>query len=154
MKKYLFPAISSLIIGIFMAYLLISGYDNANSITVSKNAEKVYYIQRGVYSTKENMENNMSDFEHYIYNVEDNMYYTYVGISKNKSNAKKIQEYYKQKGYDTYIKEKITDNTNFLIILGQYDELLASADGKTTIEIICNQVLAKYEELVNNEYKN
>ena len=80
MKKYLFPITISLGLGILMAYLLISSYDNAEGITVSKNAETVYYIQRGVYSTKENMENNMTDFEHYIYNVENNMYYTYIGM--------------------------------------------------------------------------
>ena len=88
MKKYLFPITFSLILGILMAYFLISGYDKAESITVSKNAETVYYLQSGVYSTKENMEKNMSNFEHYIYNVEDNMYYTYVGMSKNKKNHK------------------------------------------------------------------
>ena len=135
-----------------MAYLLISSYDNAEGITVSKNAETVYYIQRGVYSTKENMENNMTDFEHYIYNVENNMYYTYIGMSKNKKNAEKIKEFYKEKGYDTYIKEKITDNESFLTILGQYDELLSQTDEGDTISVICNQVLAKYEELVNDEY--
>ncbi len=135
-----------------MAYFLISGYDKAESITVSKNAETVYYLQSGVYSTKENMEKNMSDFEHYIYNVEDNKYYTYVGMSKNKKNAEKIKEFYKQKGYSTYIKEKITDNKEFLTILGQYDELLSSVKEDETIKVICNQILAKYEEMVNNEY--
>ena len=152
MKKYLFPVTVSLVLGVLMAYLLISSYDNAEGITVSKNAETVYYVQRGVYSTKENMENNMADFEHYIYNVEDNMYYTYIGMSKNKKNAEKIKEFYKEKGYDTYIKEKITDNESFLTILGQYDELLSQTDEGDTISIICNQVLAKYEELVNDEY--
>lgn len=152
MKKYLFPVTVSLILGTLMAYLLISSYDNAEGITVSKNAETIYYVQRGVYSTKENMEKNMADFEHYIYNVEDNMYYTYIGMSKNKKNAEKIKEFYKEKGYDTYIKEKITDNESFLTILGQYDELLSQTTEGDTIAVICNQVLAKYEELVNDEY--
>ncbi len=152
MKKYFFPITVSLILGSLMAYALISSYDNADSITVSKNAETIYYIQRGVYSNKENMENNMEDFPHYIYNVEDNMYYTYVGITTSKKNAKKIKEHYKQKGYDTYIKEKITDNAGFLTILRQYDELLSKTKEDETITVICNQVLSKYEELVNNEY--
>ena len=152
MKKYLFPITISLGLGILMAYLLISSYDNAEGITVSKNAETVYYIQRGVYSTKENMENNMTDFEHYIYNVENNMYYTYIGMSKNIKYYVEIKVFYKEKGYDTYIKEKITDNESFLTILGQYDELLSQTDEGDTISIICNQVLAKYEELVNDEY--
>ena len=94
----------------------------------------------------------MQEFTHYIYNVEDNMYYTYIGITKNKKNAEKIKEHYKNKGYDTYIKEKITDNKKFLTVLGQYDELLSKTNEEETIAVICNQVLSKYEELVNNEY--
>ncbi len=152
MKKYLFPVIISLLLGTAMAYFLISGYDKADTIAVSKNAQTIYYVQRGVYSSKENMQNNMADFENYIYNVEDNMYYTYIGISTNKKNAEKIKGYYKEKGYDTYIKEKVTDNGNFITVLGQYDELLAKTDDGNTINTICNQVLAKYEELVSNEY--
>jgi len=152
MKKYLFPILFSLILGILMSYFLISSYDKADSITVSKHAETIYYIQRGVYSNKENMESNMQDFSHYIYNVEDNMYYTYIGIAKSKKNAEKIKEHYKNRGYDTYIKEKITDNKNFLTVLGQYDELLVKTKEEETIEVICNQILSKYEELVNNEY--
>ncbi len=135
-----------------MSYFLISSYDKEGSITVSSHAETIYYIQRGVYSNKENMENNMKDFTHYIYNVEDNMYYTYIGITKNKKNAEKIKDYYKQKGFDTYIKEKITDNKSFLTILGQYDELLSKTKEPETINVICNQVLSKYEELIKNEY--
>lgn len=154
MKKYLFPVVASLIIGTLMAYFLISGYDHAEGITVSKNAETIYYVQRGVYSSKENMQDNMGEFEHYIYNVEDNMYYTYIGISTNKKNAEKIQGCYKEKGYDTYIKEKITDNAGFLTVLGQYDDLLSKTKDGGTINAICNQVLAKYEEMVNDEYRN
>ena len=152
MKKYFFPALLSLIIGSLMAFFLIKSYDNAENITVSKNAETIYYLQRGVYSNKENMTNNMKDFEHYIYNIEENMYYTYIGISTNKKNIEKLQGFYKEKGYDTYIREKITDNVGFITILRQYDELLAGTKDNNTINAICNQVLAKYEELVNGEY--
>lgn len=152
MKRYLFPVISSLVIGVLMAFLLINSYEGKESITVSGNAETIYYIQRGVYSSIDSMKENMSEFEHYIYNKEDGKYYTYIGMTKNKKNADKIKEYYKSKGYDTYIKEKITDNENFLLVLGQYDEILSRTNDLETINVICNQVISKYEELVNNEY--
>ena len=140
MKKYLFPMTTSLIIGFLMAFFLINSYDNAKSVTLSKNAKKVYYIQRGVYTTKESMIDSMNDFEHYIYNVEDNRYYVYIGITKNKKNSYKLKDYYKSQGYDTYIKEKLTDNEQFLNILSQYDEILLKAADKETISVICNQV--------------
>lgn len=152
MKKYFFPVISSLIIGTLMAFLLISGYENKETIKVSGAAETVYYIQRGVYSSKESMEDNMSEFEHYIYNKEEGKYYTYIGITKDKSNALKIKEYYKGLGFDTKLEEKVTDNKNFLEVMGQYDEILSKTDDEKTINVICNQVLSQYEELVNSEY--
>mgnify|MGYP005802271431 CR=1 FL=1 len=149
MKRYLFPIVTSLIIGCMLSYFIISQYDDMDSLAVSSNAETLYYIQRGAYSDKANMENNMKDFEYYIYNVEDNLYHAYIGISQSKDNALKIQNYYKNLGFETEIKEKVTDNTDFINILKQYDELLSATSSDESIKTICNQVLSRYEELVN-----
>lgn len=148
MKKYLFPVVVSLIIGIGMAYFIIKQYEDMPALAVSSQAENLYYIQRGVYSDLDNMKSNMQDFTHYIYSVEDNQYYAYIGITTSKENALKIQNYYKSVGYDTFLKDKITDNKEFINILKQYDELLSKTDDNESIKVICNQVLAKYEELV------
>ena len=151
MKKYLFPIITSLILGSVLSYFIINQYEDLDSLAVSSNAETLYYIQRGAYSDKDNMENNMKEFEYYIYNVEDNLYHTYIGISQSEENALKIQNYYKSLGYDTEIKEKITDNKDFINILRQYDELLSGTSDNESIKIICKQVLSRYEELVNGK---
>ena len=148
MKKYLFPVFVSLILGVSMAYFIIKQYETMPTLAVSSEAQTLYYIQRGVYSDVQNMENNMKEFTNYIYNVENNEYHTYIGITTSKENSLKIQNYYKEIGYDTSIVEKITDNSDFINILGQYDELLTKTDDKESIKVICNQVLAKYEELV------
>lgn len=149
MKKYLFPVTISLLIGISMAYFIIKQYEGMPILAVSSNAETLYYVERGIYSDLENMENNMKDFTDYIYNTENNQYHTYIGITTNKENALKIQNYYKNLGYDTNLVEKITDNKEFINILKQYDELLNKTDDSESIKTICNQVLAKYEEMVN-----
>ena len=148
MKKYLFPVSASLILGVLMAYFIIKQYETLPALAVSSEAESLYYIQRGIYSDMDSMKDNMKDFNHYIYNVEDNQYYTYIGITANKDNALKIQNYYKSIGYDTFLKEKITDDEEFINILSQYDGLLSKTDDSESIKVICNQVLAKYEELV------
>lgn len=148
MKKYLFSVTVSLIIGIGMAYFIIRQYEDMPALAVSSEAETLYYIQRGVYSDLDSMKDNMKDFTHYIYSVEDNQYYAYIGITTSKENALKIQNYYKSVGYDTFLKDKITDNKDFINILRQYDELLSKTDDSESIKVICNQVLAKYEELV------
>ncbi len=151
MRKYLFPMISSLFIGLFLAFFVIKQYENLDGLAVSSNAKELYYIQRGVYSDLENMKNNMKDFEYYIYNTEDNMFYTYIGITQDKDNALKIQNYYKSLGYDTYIKQKITDNQNFVSLLSKYDEILKGTNDNDSIKTICNQVINRYEEMVNNK---
>ena len=148
MRKYLFPVSVSLILGISMAYFIIKQYESLPALAVSSDAESLFYIQRGVYSDMDNMKNNMKDFTNYIYNVEENQYYAYIGITTSKENALKIQNYYKSLGYDTFLKEKVTDNKDFINILKQYDELLVKTDDNESIKVICNQVLAKYEELV------
>ena len=148
MKKYLFPISVSLVLGFFMAYFIIRQYENMPALAVSSEAETLYYIQRGVYSDMDSMKDGMKDFTHYIYNVEDNSYYTYIGITNSKDNALKIQNYYKSLGYDTFLKDKITDNGEFTDVLRQYDELLSKTDDSESIKVICNQILAKYEELV------
>lgn len=148
MKKYFFPISVSLILGIGMAYFIIKQYEEMPALAVSSDAETLYYIQRGVYSDLDNMKNNMKEFSHYIYNVEDNQYYAYIGVTTNKDNAVKIQNYYKSIGYETFLKDKITDNEDFINVLRQYDELLAKTNDNESIKTICNQVLAKYEELV------
>ena len=148
MKKYFFPISVSLILGIGMAYFIIKQYEEMPALAVSSEAETLYYIQKGVYSDLDNMKNNMKEFSHYIYNVEDNQYYAYIGVTTNKDNAVKIQNYYKSIGYETFLKDKVTDNEDFINVLRQYDELLAKTNDNESIKTVCNQVLAKYEELV------
>ena len=140
--------LSILFIGIGMAYFIIRQYEDMPALAVSSEAETLYYIQRGVYSDLDSMKDNMKDFTHYIYSVENNQYYAYIGITTSKENALKIQNYYKSVGYDTFLKDKITDNKDFINILRQYDELLSKTDDSESIKVICNQALAKYEELV------
>lgn len=152
MKKYLFPSLVSIGIGTIFAYLLINSYDKAQPITISKNYDTIFYIQIGVYQNKEKMQKELQDFTSYIYNVEDNMFHAYIGITKNKENVKKIQGVFKEKGYDTYVSPKKIKNKEFIKILEQYDELLNKTNDNKTIEVICNQVLTQYEELMKSEH--
>ena len=154
MRKYAVPIFISLIIGVSMAYFIISQYESYDGVTVSKFASRLYFIQSGVYSDKNNMLEAMSKFSSYIYSIEDNMFYSYIGVSSSKENAMKIQDYYKKIGYDTLIKEKIVDNSKFIEILSQYDEILSKTTDDDSIKVICSQVLSKYEEYVNGKRKD
>ncbi len=152
MKKYFWSIFLSLIVGIYLGKFTLSQYDDFNIFPVNLTYDTVYFLQQGVYSSEDIMKNNMSSFDYYIYNLEDDGYHTYVGITKSKENALKIKEFFKEKGYDIYVKENNIKNNSFISVLNQYDILLSSADN-SNIDSICNQILSSYEELVINEDK-
>jgi uncharacterized protein YneF (UPF0154 family) len=149
MRKYLVPVTFALVAGLVMGMFLLKQYDGINLVNpIFNENEKLYFIQQGVYSSKESMENNVTNQINYIYEVIDNKYYAYIGITKSSENMEKLKDYFKDLGYSIYVKEYSIDNKAFNEILGQYDNLLNATTDKATIKSICSQVLAKYEELV------
>ena len=152
MKKYLISIFLSLFIGVFFAYFIIHQYESLDGIQVSSKATELYYVQKGVYSDRKSMEEDMKVFNNYIYNVEENMYHSYIGVSNYKSNAEKLQNVYRGEGIETVIKESIVDNFEFIKILKEYDDVLSKMDDVESIKVISRQVLAKYEEYVNGKH--
>lgn len=155
MKNYIVPIISALLVGFLLAKFMIDQYDKKENLkTVFNNSNTLYFIRQGIYSDKESMEKNMTDFSYYIYNLEDDKYHTYIGITSSKKNSQKLKDFYEKLGYITYIKEINISSKSFMEVLEQYDKLLENTDEEKTIKAICSQVLSKYEELILNEHKN
>ena len=149
MKKYLLTFLVALIIGFFLSAFFLKQYDDFEGIkVVSSTGENLYFIQYGVFSSLESLEDNTINLQNYVYNKQDNLYYVYVGITKLEENAKKIVNYYKSLGYDAIIKEFGITNKEFLELLVNYDEVLKNTDDKTAIASIISQTLIKYEEVV------
>lgn len=149
MKKYITTFILALIIGLVIGRFILNQYAFEGKIVSTFNKqEKAYFIQQGVYSSKENMESATTSLPYYIYTVEDNKYYVYAGITLNLENIDKIKGYYESLGYTTYVKEIYISNNDFITVLNQYDLLLKETEDKQVIGTICSQVLTKYEELV------
>jgi hypothetical protein len=96
------------------------------------------------------MERETIELENYVYNIDKDMYYVYVGITKNEQNANKIMSYYKNLGYDTILKQYDITNDNFLEEVENYDNILLSTEDTTAIASLINQILTKYEEVVIN----
>lgn len=154
MKKYLKTLIMALIIGFFLSNFFINQYKDYNGIKTVGLSTNLYFIQYGVYSSKELMEQNTIQLENYVYNLKDGMFYVYVGITKNKDNANKIINYYKELGYDTILKEFYINNKDFLELIDNYDNILNSTNDKVTESSIINQILIKYEEVVLSGSQN
>lgn len=156
MKKYVMPIIFALITGLILGRFVLNQYEFEGKIVpVGTKNKMAYFIQQGVYSSKENMEENVTDFPYYIYSISDDRYYVYIGITFLEENLEKIKGYYEKMGYITYVKELSVDNENFITVLEQYDSLLKESDEEEIFDTICSQVLNKYEELVlENDGKN
>ena len=145
--KNIFPVVLCILIGFFMGNFMFNEYDKKTS-TVSLTGETLYFLQAGVFSNEEEMKKEMSNFSYYIYTKENNMYYSYIGIVKNKKNLEKLKEYFKSEGYDIYVRELFISNISFITVLDQYEMLLEQTTDTKIIKSICNQILSKYEELV------
>lgn len=148
--KFIFPLVLAIGIGFVCGKLMFNQYDSASSIKTVFNEknEKLYFIQQGVYSSKESMEKNTTNFPYYIYDLIDDKYHVYIGITKLAENAEKLKEYFEKKGYIIYVKELNVSNKEFVNAIDSYDELLSKTNDDKAIETILNQVLLKYEELI------
>lgn len=156
MKKYFMPILLALITGLILGRFVLNQYEFEGKIVpVGAKSKNAYFIQQGVYSSKESMEENMTDFPYYIYTIIDDKYYVYIGITFLEENLEKIKGYYEKKGYITYVKELSVNDEKFITVLEQYDNLLQGSDEEEVIGTVCSQVLNKYEELVlKNDNQN
>lgn len=147
MKK-MFPIISAIFIGVFLAKFMFNQYNYEDKLsTVFSNGTRVYFLQQGVYSSYESMQTSLSGFSYYIYTLDNDKYYVYVAMTKNNENLEKLKGYYSKLGYSIYVKELNINNLEFLNLLEQYDTLLSKTTETSVIEAIIVQMLTKYEEL-------
>lgn len=148
--KFLIPITLSIVIGLFFGKIFFTSYKDS-SLTVFDEKDKVFMLQTGVYSSKENMKKNFKNYEKYLYIKLEDGYHLYLGITKNKEIASRLKEYYEKLGYSIYVKETIIESQEFLSILGEYDKILNIATDKDIKEVE-KIIISNYKEMVlNNE---
>lgn len=148
MKKILIVSSSFLLIGIILGSKIIS---LSKVEDVFQSGTVYYFLQEGVYTTEEILNENTENLNIKLINKEDNKYYVYLGITKDVENAKKIKNIYKNKGYDIYIKEKNLSNEEFSSNITQFDLLINSTNNEEEILKITEVVLANYEEIIKKQ---
>ena len=150
MKKT-FPIISAIIIGISLAKFMFNQYEKKKKIgTVFKNGEKLMFVMNGIYSSKDEMEASCSSLKSYIYSLENDKYYVYLGITKNLENFDKLKGYFNRKGYDVSERTLNINNDSYIELLDQYDILLSKTNDDDVIEAIASQSITKYKEYIND----
>ena len=149
-RKIIIPTILSLLIGSYLGYLIFNQYKLSQSSSAFNESEIIYFLQQGVYSSLESIEENTTQISDYIYTKEEDKYKVYVGLTTNKSNAEKVSNIFKEKNYDIYIKEMSISDKSFIEKLKQYDQLVESTEDYNVILGLMKQVLNEYELVVKN----
>ena len=137
----------AIILGGISGMFLFSKYKDT-SYVFNEN-KKLYFLEEGVYSTKESLESNTKDINPKLVIQDDNKYHVYVGITSNFDNVSKIKKMYKDKGYSIYEKEIEVDNSEFTANISQFDILLESSKNDSDISTIEEVVLSNYENLIS-----
>jgi len=145
MKKIIIKGLIFITIGFVLGEFLFGNMKNyLNRI---KKVDTYYFLQEGVYSNMNTLQNNLRNLTQKTIDQENNQYYVYVGITKDKEIAEMLMNIYEKKGYKIHIKEKNISSEEFSENVNQFDLLIKDTDLEEQILIIEKVVLANYEEI-------
>lgn len=149
MKKIVLCSILAIISGGILGKITFDRYDKLNVNPVIKLDKNVYMLKYDTYKTKEDMLNNTSNLERYIYIEKDNKFYVYVAVAKTMDSINKLKNIYS----GNFKVEKVNiKNDGFIQNLDEYEKLLKSTDDTDSLKVIENEILSCYEKwVVNNE---
>lgn len=145
MKQKIITSVILIFIGILLGIKIYDAKDNM--LKVFNEEEMYYFLQEGIYASKEIMEENTKKIPAKAIIYDNDKYYVYVGITQKETIAKKIKSIYEQQGYQIYIKEKSVMDDEFQSNITQFDLLINSTDVPEEILTIEEVVLTSYEEL-------
>ena len=91
MKKIVLCSILAIISGGILGKITFDRYDKLNIKPVIKLDENVYMLKYDTYKNKEDMINNTSNLEKYIYIEKDNKFYVYVAVAKTMDSINKLK---------------------------------------------------------------
>ncbi len=141
-KKFLFSLVVAILLGTAVGKYF---YNETSAKTVFQEDE-IIFLQQGVYTDKNNMEENIKRIDPKVVVHNEDKYYVYVGITKNQKNAQKIKDIYDKKGYDIYEKVLSVSSEEFKNNVEQFDLLLEKATKEEEIMTINEVILANYEQ--------
>lgn len=146
MKKDIILIIFSSLVGVLLSFFMFKQYDNNEIILTNTNTSKYYFVELGSFSSYDNMISSNNKLNEYIYSYDNNIYYVYGCITKNKKNLEKIEGYFKDIEYITYIKEFNISNTFLDTKIEEIDKQLETVEDNDSIKKYCKQTLLLYKE--------
>ena len=142
------PIICAVLLGYLCASFIFNQY-GVNSLVFNED-KNIYFLQCGAYTTEEASQKEIEGITEKITVKEGEKYYSYIGMTTDNKIAKNIQEMYKEKGIDIYIKSSYLENEDFISQLNQYDILLEASKNLDEVNSVLKTVLATFDEIILN----
>lgn len=142
--KALVPIFFSILVGFLFGRVIFDNY-HKKSVLAFNEGEKVYLVKLASYDSLDKIENSKS----LLVLSNDSSYNLYAGITKQKDNANKIINYYKDSYKDITIDTLYVNDLKFLTELKEYDKLVSIVNKKDDLISIESIILANYKEVLN-----
>lgn len=142
--KALVPIFFSILVGFLFGRVIFDNY-HKKSVLAFNEGEKVYLVKLASYDSLDKIENSKS----LLVLSNDSSYNLYAGITKQKDNANKIINYYKDSYKDITIDTLYINDLKFLTELKEYDKLVSIVTKKEDLISIESIILANYKEVLN-----
>lgn len=145
--KFLIPISFSILIGFLFGKVIFSNYDNANTLKAFNEGEKVYFIEIASSPSKDSL-TSINSYESYLCLLENDTYYLYGGITRNKDTAEYIKTSYENKKFNSKVVIKYVNDKTFINLLNEYDKVAkisSNTDDLFTIEKI---IISNYKEII------
>ncbi len=153
MKKNITWGVIFIVLGFALGEIIFSNKDVILD-SINSHSEKYYFLQEGIYSDKEILETNLSKIAQKVVDYQNDKFYVYVGITKDKNVADKLQTIYAERGIKVIQREKSLDNEEFSNDVTQFDLLIKATNEPEEILTIEEVVLASYDETIKNSSKS
>jgi hypothetical protein len=148
MRKTLIWIILAIISGSLLGKYTFDKYKKIDIDNILKSDKNIYALKYKMYSNTNEMYEDISDIDRYIYIQNNDVITVYLAIAKNKENITKLKSIYDNKNVKTIISKIKIVNNDFINDLDEYERLLSVTSDSKTLLTIENQILSSFEKKV------
>lgn len=138
----------ALVSGAFLGKTTFDRYKKVDSINVISNNTNVYALRYGKYANLDEMQDDVTHVDRYIYIESKDDVSAYVALATTRDSINKIKKVYKNKNLNLTVSKVNIENEEFIENLNEYEKLLKATDDYKSLLIIENQILSCYMDLV------
>lgn len=138
----------ALVSGAFLGKTTFDRYKKVDSINVISNNTNVYALRYGKYANLDEMQDDVTHVDRYIYIESKDDVSAYVALATTHDSINKIKKVYKDKNLNLTVSKINIENEEFIENLNEYEKLLKATDDYKSLLIIENQILSCYMNLV------